>query len=222
MDLSKSVEFFSPASVSGRIHIIGCGSIGATVAENIVRLGVKNIVLYDFDTVSSHNIANQIFRAEDIGRKKTGALVEILAGINPEVKETITVIDGWDGHPLDGYVFLCVDSIELRKRIAEENATNPAIRAMFDFRTRLTDSQHYAADWANYKMVKDFLQTMSFTQEEGKAATPVSACGVELSFVPNIRSICAIGVSNFVNFIKSKTMKKMVVFDPYTLNLIAY
>lgn len=33
MDLSKIEMVFDPASVKGRIHIIGCGSVGSTVAE---------------------------------------------------------------------------------------------------------------------------------------------------------------------------------------------
>lgn len=33
MDLSKSYEFFKPEMCRERIHIIGCGAIGSTVAE---------------------------------------------------------------------------------------------------------------------------------------------------------------------------------------------
>ena len=39
MNLSKSYEFFKPESCGGRIHIIGCGAVGSTVAENLSRLG---------------------------------------------------------------------------------------------------------------------------------------------------------------------------------------
>ena len=40
MDLSKSYEFFQPEKYDGRIHIIGCGSVGSTLAENLARCGV--------------------------------------------------------------------------------------------------------------------------------------------------------------------------------------
>ena len=43
MDLSKSYEYFQPEKVDARIHMIGCGSVGATIAENLVRLGLTNI-----------------------------------------------------------------------------------------------------------------------------------------------------------------------------------
>ena len=61
MDLSKSYEFFKPEMCEERIHIIGCGSVGSTVAENIARFGLTKITLYDFDYVEQHNIANQMF-----------------------------------------------------------------------------------------------------------------------------------------------------------------
>ena len=33
MDLSKSYDYFQPEKDTARIHIIGCGSVGATVAQ---------------------------------------------------------------------------------------------------------------------------------------------------------------------------------------------
>ena len=59
MNLLKSKDYFSPNKVNGKVHIIGCGSVGSTIAELIARTGIKDICLYDFDTVSPHNIANQ-------------------------------------------------------------------------------------------------------------------------------------------------------------------
>ena len=61
MNLVKSQDYFSPLLVKKRCHIIGCGSVGSTIAELLARLGITNISLYDFDTVSSHNLANQIY-----------------------------------------------------------------------------------------------------------------------------------------------------------------
>ena len=89
MDLSKSYEFFKPEMLESRIHIIGCGAIGSTVAENLVRFGITNISLYDFDTVEPHNIANQMFRQTDIGKLKTEAVAEYLCEINPECAESL-------------------------------------------------------------------------------------------------------------------------------------
>ncbi len=93
---------------------------------------------------------------------------------------------------------------------------------MFDFRTRLTDAQHYAADWSNLSMVQDFFRSMDFSHAEAKAETPVSACNVALSVAPTVRMICALGVMNFVNFVKTGTIKKFIQIDTETFTLDAF
>lgn len=223
IDLSKSYEFFQPEKDTSRIHIVGCGSVGATVAENLVRCGITRLVLWDFDKVESHNLANQIFRQKDIGKPKTEALLDILSEINPEIrKEAKLKQKGWQGETMSGYVFLCVDDIELRRRIAETHMISPYVKAMFDFRMRLTDAQHYAADWNDDKMKLDFLQSMSFTHDEAKEATPVSACGTALSVCPTVRIICAMGVANFMNFWNGKPLKKLILTDAFRFTLDAF
>lgn len=216
MDLTKSYEFFKPEMCKERLHIIGCGAIGSTVAENLVRLGLTNITLYDFDYVEPHNIANQMFRQIDIGKPKVEALADILCDINPELKNSIKLVDkGFIGQKLSGYVFLCVDNIDLRREIATECKNNQYIKAMFDFRMRLTDAQHYAANWKDKKMVDTFLRSMNFTHDEAKKETPVSACNITLSVVPTVRMIVACGVSNFINFVKNGTIRKMILVDAF-------
>lgn len=61
MNLSKSYEFFQPEKDSAKIHIVGCGSVGSTVAENLARCGVTNMVLWDFDKVEEHNIVKFMY-----------------------------------------------------------------------------------------------------------------------------------------------------------------
>lgn len=218
MNLSKCHDFFQPEKFTDRIHIIGCGSVGSTVAENLARSGVTKMTLWDFDIVEPKNIANQMFTQADIGKPKVEALSRILTEINPDIKNDLRVQPkGWDGQKLSGYVFLCVDSIEVRRAIVEKHIDNTYIKAMFDFRTRLTDAQHYAADWSVYQQKKNFLGSMNFSHEEAKEETPVSACNVELSVCPTIRIICALGVSNFMNFWNGKGIKNMVLMDAFDM-----
>ena len=225
MDLVKSYDFFQPEKCEERIHIIGCGAVGSTVAENLVRFGLTKITLYDFDTVEAHNIANQMFRHIDIGKTKVDALAEYLREINPDIVDNLEIEpEGWHGQRMSGYIFLCVDNIDLRREIAEKNKTNQFIKAMFDFRIRLTDAQHYAARWNDRKMIENFLATMNFSHEEAKKENPVSACNVELSVVPTVRQICSVGVCNFINYVKSggSILKKMILVDAFDYGIQAY
>ena len=216
MDLSKSYDYFKPESVEERIHIVGCGSVGSTLAENLARVGLTRFTLWDFDEVEPHNIVNQMFIQEHIGKPKVEALKEIILSINPEAADDIQVEPkGWRGKMMSGYIFLAVDNIELRKKIVERHMDSPYVKAVFDFRTLLESGQHYAADWTDSKMKKILLDTMQFTHEEAKAEEPVSACGVVLGVNTTVRLICGMGVNNFLNFVRGQGLWKMVNFDGF-------
>lgn len=223
MDLSKSYEFFQPEKVRERIHLIGCGSVGSTLAELLVRFGLTKITLYDFDEVKPHNLVNQMFTQNDVGKLKVEAVAERLRAINPLIDKDLKIVkEGWNGQRISGYVFMAVDNIELRKKIADTYKNNPFIKAVFDFRTRLTDAQHYAADWSDMDQKESLLDSMNFTSEEAKAATPVSACNVELSVAPTVWNICTAGVANFVNFVIGKGLKRMILMDSFSFDIEAY
>ena len=221
MNLNKHREFFDPEDFNEDIHIIGCGAVGSTIAEQLARLGIKKLHLYDFDVVSEHNVTNQMFFATQIGKTKLDALTEILRMINPEI-EIIVHHEGWvEGTYLSGYVYLAVDNIDTRKLIVKDNLFNPMIRAMFDTRMRLTDAQHFAAKWTNEG--KKFLQeTMNFTREEAANSTPMSACGTTLSVTPTVRIICSLAVSNLVNVILEKPITKTILIDAFNMTIDAF
>lgn len=224
MDLTKSQEYFNPIQVTERCHIIGCGSVGSTVAELLVRLGLTKISLYDFDTVSAHNLANQMFFNADIKREKVDAVKDLMVAINPDAESYIELHkDGYTPSTrLSGYVFLCVDNIDLRREIATKNKFNHSIKAMFDFRTRLIDAQHYAADWSDVRAIDNFIKTMDFTHDEARAETPVTACNVEMGVAPTVRIICSYGVANFMNFVRAKELKKIITIDAFNFDVDAY
>ena len=223
IDLSKVYEFFQPEKVGAKVHIIGCGSVGSTIAELLARCGVTDFVLWDFDKVEAHNVANQMFTQKDIGKLKVEALRDILVDINPEIADTIKLQpDGWQGKLLSGYVFLAVDSIEIRRDFVEKHMDTPFIKAVFDFRTLLESAQHYAADWSDYDMKQALLNSMQFSHEEAAEDTPVSACGVTLGVVTTVRTISEIGVNNFINFVKGNGIKKTVLYDGFHFCLDAF
>lgn len=223
MDLSKSYDFFQPEKDDARIHIVGCGSVGSTLAENLARCGVTKMTLWDFDTVEAHNIVNQMFRQQDVGKLKVEALRDILMDINPEIKDNIELKPkGWEGKLMSGYIFLCVDNIELRRAIVEKHMDSPYVKAVFDFRTLLESAQHYAADWSNYKMKQDLLKSMQFSHEEAAEETPVSACGITLGVATTVRLVCALGVDNYINFVKGNGIKKLIMIDGFNFILDAF
>ena len=69
-----------------KIGIAGLGGLGSNVAMMLVRSGVEELVLVDFDCVEESNLNRQIYFRKHIGMKKTEACSEILKMINPDVK----------------------------------------------------------------------------------------------------------------------------------------
>lgn len=223
MNLNKSSEFFKPSMIGARVHIVGCGSVGSTLAENLARCGVTKFGFWDFDKVEAHNIVNQMFTDPQIGKLKVEALKEIILSINPDAEPDIELHpEGWQGELLTGYVFLAVDSIEIRREFVEKHMDSPYVKAVFDIRTLLESAQHYAADWKNYKQKQALLKGMQFSHEEAKEETPVSACGTTLGVATTVRLISAYAVNNFINFVKGRGLKTAVLMDGFNFVLDAF
>ncbi len=49
----------------------------------------------------------------------------------------------------------------------------------------------------------------------------MSACNITLSVVPTVREVVALGVSNFINFVKGGPLKKMILIDAFAFDVVA-
>lgn len=61
-----------------RAVLIGAGSVGSFTALTLAKMGVKDIQIWDDDTVEVHNIASQFYQIKDIGMHKVHALHDII------------------------------------------------------------------------------------------------------------------------------------------------
>jgi len=130
INVMRHESVFNPADHTYPIHIIGAGATGSRVFAALVELGLKNISVYDPDMVESHNIANQIYNAEDIGKTKIEGCAEFLKrklGITGSKK----IPDSFHFYPLyitpailanedsvkGGIVFILTDTMQSRKDI---------------------------------------------------------------------------------------------------------
>ena len=68
------------------ITLIGCGSLGSTMAVSLARAGVGNFRLFDPDRLSPVNIARHQAGLKDLGRKKVEVVRDLILGINPAIK----------------------------------------------------------------------------------------------------------------------------------------
>ncbi|SDP13630.1 sulfur carrier protein ThiS adenylyltransferase ThiF [Desulforhopalus singaporensis] len=68
-----------------RTGIAGVGGIGSNVAVNLVRSGVTDLTLIDFDLVEPSNLNRQFYFADQIGKPKVEMLAANLKRIDPGV-----------------------------------------------------------------------------------------------------------------------------------------
>lgn len=70
-----------------KVSVIGCGGLGGFVIEELARLGVGEISVWDYDCFQEHNLNRQLMSEPRlIGQTKTQAVSERVHIINPAVK----------------------------------------------------------------------------------------------------------------------------------------
>jgi len=72
--------------VNKKVAIIGCGSGGSLISENIVKSGIGKLVLIDQEILEVENVVRHSCTLKDIGLKKTFALKKRLKSINPNIE----------------------------------------------------------------------------------------------------------------------------------------
>ncbi|MCX6984400.1 MAG: sulfur carrier protein ThiS adenylyltransferase ThiF, partial [Lentisphaerae bacterium] len=81
----------NPPGVTGqlrkkRVFIAGAGGLGSNVAVSMVRAGVTDLTIADFDRVEPSNLNRQQYFRDQVGMLKVDALKENLLRINPDLK----------------------------------------------------------------------------------------------------------------------------------------
>lgn len=109
------------------VLIIGVGGVGGYVAESLVRCGINNIILVDYDIVDITNINRQIIALHStIGKKKIEVLKERILDINPNCNvKTRDIFYNEDNKDIIfqdeiDYVFDCCDSIKSKEILIRE------------------------------------------------------------------------------------------------------
>ena len=96
---ARSKGLLSDDLHESRVLLLGAGSVGSVLADQLVRSGVGQICIVDPEPVEAANISRTVYGAADIGVSKPAALVRHLLQISPGLRfstfdSTIQDIDG--------------------------------------------------------------------------------------------------------------------------------
>ena len=217
MDLSRHISVFSPDAVKYPIHIIGVGATGSFVAMELARMGCPVLNIYDFDELEMHNIPNQYYDTQDLGKPKVEALAEKLKLINPSI-----VVNAYNGKVLpkaseegkgidemSGYVFLLVDSMKTRKELWEAVKKNKNIVHCWESRLGSDQARVYSLDMS----VKNFDKYEQDFYEDDNAE--VSACGTSITVLPIVLQTASLMMVQFIDLVMERvgTYYFKTIFD---------
>ena len=76
-----------------KVLLVGCGSVGSTMAMELVRAGIGSIVLVDPDVLEAANICRHQAGLQHLGRRKADVVRDLLLSINPSANVEVHAVD---------------------------------------------------------------------------------------------------------------------------------
>lgn len=132
MNFDQQVRIFDPV-LARAVTVFGAGSVGGHVVENLACLGCTDIIVWDHDTVASHNIPMSVYRQTlDLMKLKVVALADIV-----KTKTGIAITAHprkYQGEALKTVTVMCVDDMDERERIWERARKNALVGLLVDTR----------------------------------------------------------------------------------------
>ena len=166
--------FFGPEDANKYVlNIIGVGATGSWIAMLAARMGWHKFRVWDLDIVESHNLPNQIYTHDDIGKKKVIALKEQLLRFNPEIEiETHDYFFESSKHTdlLEGPTIITVDSLSARKDIGNAIKGNILVNNAFETRMGFSHAEINYLDCCNETKIQKWQSLLKDDSEVTESA----------------------------------------------------
>ncbi|MEK7639519.1 MAG: ThiF family adenylyltransferase [Patescibacteria group bacterium] len=154
-NFSHQHQLFNPENARP-VCQIGAGSVGSYLAYLLAKVGVKDIEVWDYDVVESHNVPMSLYSPEDIGRSKVDVLKERIRELTGV--EIIGRHERFTGKELfrNVSVIACVDSMKTRELIWKNVRGNLSVDIFCDTRTSEMYAEAYAINGNDVTDIKRY------------------------------------------------------------------
>lgn len=230
LSIVRHQSIFDPNDFkSQKITIIGAGATGSRVFASLVDLGITNIDVLDFDTVESHNLANQIYLSKHIGLSKVEALKDYYyiktGSYAPDTmrffNERVTGISGIEPF---SFVYLLTDTMSSRKWITEsifESIDLKEIGPIAIVETRMGPNYgelYFFDPWS----IKDREEWTATLFDDDDYPDVVSPCGTSISVGPTANLIANAAVWQMINMLQNNkfTLPPQQIYTSPNVTLI--
>lgn len=212
MNNIKSFSVIDQSSITGNIHIVGCGALGSQIAERLFRLNLTSkIIAYDFDIVEEKNLNNQTYFLQHIGLPKVEALADIAKSIDPDAtlryknKKIKRLI-----HKEDDIIILALDNFNTRSKILESITGNPLVLSggvsSYGGNIEITRGTE------NYQTLAEEYSKLPSGQEYDE--DDLTPCGSPISIYHRIGIAAAIACEAIIKYKDSQDpLKKNIMYD---------
>lgn len=201
---------------SKTVAVVGIGGVGGYAVEALIRAGVENLIIVDYDIVDITNLNRQIIALqENIGMKKTDVIKERIEKINPLCNVTIidkkldeeNVVELFN-YKIDYLIDAC-DTVKVKEKLILEclkrnvnqiscmgtgNKLNPELLKITDIRKTSYDPlAKRLRKFVNDNRIKDKVMVVSSTEQPKKTEGVIAS----ISYVPSVAGLlCASYVIN--------------------------
>ena len=212
-DYRKQSELIDAQEFDKPIHVIGAGALGSWVAFILLKMGFKDMNVYDFDEVEEHNIPNQLYREKDIGKKKHDAMWYLYQeffndGDNNRLTTYNKRITKASAKSLSGIVLCCVDSMQGRKMIYEGCFKEGNAELFIEGRIGLFGAFVYTLHDKSDEEFNKYRETL-YADEEAE----VSACGVSQTALPSAINCASMMVMQMISLYRGNKISNMIQYQ---------
>ena len=201
MDYRKQINLIDAEEVNVPINVIGCGALGSWLVLFLLKMGFKNITVYDFDNIEEHNIPNQCFSENQIGMAKVDAMGSLCKMFNKDAEERIkfvnqkiTLKEVWD---MEGIILCAVDSMRVRKEIYMNSIKRKDCDLFIEARLSIWGAYVYTL--TQNTMFEKYEETL-YDDEEAE----VSPCGVSQTALPSAVNAASIMIMQMIQWLNGE------------------
>ncbi len=212
IDYGDQLKIFDPEAFAWPVHLVGLGGIGSAVLLPLMKLGIKDLVLWDSDEVEPHNIPAQlIYRPDDIGMSKAKAAMDFVERQGSTCEVTIHEEHVTSTSELSGVVIAGVDSMASRMGIWQAVKFNPLVPFFMDGRIGGEQFQLLSLNPSDFDAQAEYEQWL-FPDEEA-AELPCAARTV----IHPPTTLAGLMVAQLTLFIRKESYRSNIMSDLKTM-----
>ena len=191
----RHAGWFSPEQAD-TMNIIGVGATGSYIGLLAAKMGFHKFNIWDADIVEDHNLPNQIYNLNHVGKLKVDAFEEVLKDFNPSVeinKNPYFFKSSEHKDDLDGVLVLTVDTMHARKDIFNAFKENWKVSNVYETRLGFDYGELNVIDNLNTNDLDEWYGSLKDDSEIPDGPCNLRICTTLVSMVAahTVHTICS-------------------------------